>query len=77
VELYLLSPIRIRGVVLSLRKHRDDFALPYTMLRHLVTELRAGKSGFDSRKGWEILSSRPAVGPIQSLISVYRELFPR
>jgi hypothetical protein len=31
VELYLHSPIRLHGVVLSYGEHRDDLPLPFTL----------------------------------------------
>jgi hypothetical protein len=37
VELYFHSPIRLHGTVLSLRKHRDSFTLPYQKVNNIVS----------------------------------------
>jgi hypothetical protein len=47
VELYLRSPIRLHGVVISLKNHRDNFTLPYLYYNGSLGN-RVGRCGLDA-----------------------------
>jgi hypothetical protein len=56
MELHLHFPIRLHGVVLSLKKYRDNFT--FTFYRNKFTCYREGLEWSDSRSGLHTLGER-------------------